>query len=52
MGIFESITHKEEIENLLNEAQEKYDSAKNTFESQKKRTAKMMGVSKTVKPKI
>lgn len=42
MGIFESITHKEEIEKLLNEAQSKYDSATKEFEAQKKKTTKRL----------
>ena len=32
MGILELITHKEEIENLLNDAQRIYDNAKNKFD--------------------
>lgn len=42
MGVFEFITHKEEIENLLNEAQSMYDKAQNKFESQKKHTTKRL----------
>lgn len=42
MGIFESITHKEEIEKLLNEAQSKYDSATKEFAVQKKKTTKRL----------
>lgn len=38
MGLFESITHKEEIQNLLDEAQRKFDASLNKFESQKKET--------------
>ena len=40
VGLLEPITHKEEIESLLNEAQSMYDNAKNKFESQKKQTTK------------
>lgn len=39
MGLLEPITHKEEIENLLNEAQTKYDTALNNFSKQKDKTA-------------
>ena len=42
MGIFESITHKEEIQQLLNDAQESYDKAKRQFESQKEKTSKSL----------
>lgn len=42
MGLLEPITHKEEIEGLLNEAQSMYDNAKNKFESQKKQTTKRL----------
>jgi len=42
MGLFESITHKEEIEQLLNEAQSIYDNAKKRFESQKEQTTKRL----------
>lgn len=38
MGITEAITHKEEIQQLLDSAQRIYDDAKNKFESQKKTT--------------
>lgn len=38
MGIFEPITHKEEIDRLLSDAQDKYDTAKKEFENQKKKT--------------
>jgi len=38
MGLLEPITHKEEIENLLNEAQTKYDTALNDFNKQKGKT--------------
>lgn len=38
MGLLEPITHKEEIERLINEAQTLYDSAKKKFESQKEQT--------------
>ena len=39
MRLLEPITHKEEIENLLNEAQTKYDTALNNFNKQKDKTA-------------
>ena len=42
MGLLEPITHKEEIESLLNEAKLMYDNAKNKFESQKKQTTKCL----------
>ena len=42
MGIFEGITHSEEINELLNDAQIQYDNAKNRLESQKKNTTKYM----------
>ncbi|MBD5506865.1 MAG: hypothetical protein HDR05_02105 [Lachnospiraceae bacterium] len=42
MGLLEPITHKEEVESLLNEAQSMYDNAKNKFESQKKQTTKSL----------
>ncbi|SKC04686.1 hypothetical protein SAMN06296386_11577 [Lachnospiraceae bacterium] len=42
MGIFEGITHSEEIQELLNDAQSKYDSAKNMLESQKRSTTKSL----------
>ena len=42
MGIFEGITHAEEIEELLTDAQSKYDNAQNRMESQKKRTTKSL----------
>lgn len=38
MGILEPITHKEEIETLLNEARQKYEASIKQFESQKKKT--------------
>ncbi len=38
MGIFESITHKEEIQSLLDDAQTKFNTAKRKLEIQKKRT--------------
>lgn len=38
MGLLEPITHKEEIENLINEAKSKYEASKNQFEYQKKET--------------
>lgn len=40
MGLLEPITHKEEIENLINEAQSTYDNAKKKFENQKEKTTK------------
>ena len=42
MGLLEPITHKEEIESLLNEAQHKYDDATKRLEDQKSRTAKSL----------
>ena len=42
MGIFEGITHSEEIEELLTDAQSKYDDAQHRMESQKKRTTKSL----------
>lgn len=42
MGIFEGITHSEEINELLNDAQIQYDNAKNRLESQKKNTTKSL----------
>ena len=42
MGLFEPITHKEEIETLLNEAQQKYDTSMHKFESQKKKTTQSL----------
>lgn len=42
MGLFESITHKEEIQQLLNEAQNLYDNAKQNFENQKIKTTKCL----------
>lgn len=42
MGLIESITHKEETQNLLNDAQRIYDNAQNQFETQKKRTTKCL----------
>ncbi len=39
MGVLEPITHKEEIEKLINDAQSMYDSAVKKLENQKKRTA-------------
>lgn len=38
MGLFEPITHKEEIERLTSEAKSMYDKALNKFESQKRAT--------------
>ena len=42
MGLFERITHKEEIQNLLDEAQQKYDSALSRLESQKRVTTRSL----------
>ena len=42
MGIFEGITHSEEIEELLTDAQSKYDDAQRRMESQKRRTTKSL----------
>ncbi len=42
MGLLEPITHKKEIEDLLTEAQEKYDSSMRKFEDQKKQTTKSL----------
>lgn len=42
MGILEPITHKEEIQNLINDAQKIYDDAKGRFESQKTKTTKSL----------
>lgn len=42
MGLLEPITHKEEIETLLNEAQQKYDASINRFESQKKKATQSL----------
>ncbi len=42
MGILEPITHKEEIQELLDNAQKVYDGAKNKFDSQKKSTSKSL----------
>ena len=36
MGIFEGITHSEEIQELLNDAQAQYNNAKSKLDSQKK----------------
>lgn len=38
MGLLEPITHKEEIDQILNDARQKYDGATKKFESQKKAT--------------
>ena len=40
MGIFEGITHSEEIQELLDDAQSQYDSAKGRLDTQKKNTTK------------
>lgn len=42
MGLLEPITHKEEIEGLINEAQSKYDAAQKNFEEQKEKTTKSL----------
>ena len=42
MGIFEGITHSEEIEELLTDAQSKYDDAQYRMESQKERTTRSL----------
>jgi hypothetical protein len=42
MGLLEPITHKEEIEKLLNEAKQKYDASLKRFESQKKKTTQSL----------
>ena len=39
MGLLEPITHKEEIETLINDAQSQYDDAKQRLENQKGKTA-------------
>ena len=40
MGLLEPITHKKEIEELLNSAQYMYNESKSKFEKQKEDTAK------------
>ncbi|WP_022770115.1 hypothetical protein [Butyrivibrio sp. NC2007] len=42
MGIFEGITHSEEIQELLDDAQSQYDSAKGRLDTQKKNTTKSL----------
>lgn len=42
MGLLEPLTHKEEIENLLTDAQHIYDTAKGKFETQKDKTSKSL----------
>ena len=42
MGLTEFITHKEEIDDLLNDAQEKYDNAQKRFNEQKDKTTKQL----------
>lgn len=42
MGLLEPITHKQEIQDLLDEAQSKYDSSKKRFESQKEKTTQSL----------
>jgi hypothetical protein len=42
MGLLEPITHKEEIEKLLNEAKQKYDASLKRFESQKKKNTQSL----------
>ena len=44
MGLLEPITHKEEIEGLINEAQSKYDAAQKNFEEQKEKTTKSLEI--------
>jgi hypothetical protein len=44
MGLLEPITHKEEIEQLLSDAQHKYDEATLKFERQKKTTTNKMEI--------
>ena len=42
MGLLEPITHKEEIQKLLSDAQQIYDTAKNKFDSQKDKTSQSL----------
>ena len=49
MGLLEPITHKEEIEGLLNEAQTSYDASLKKFEDQKNKTTKSLKALGTVK---
>ena len=42
MGLLEPITHKEEIQKLLDDAQHIYDTSKAKFESQKEKTSKSL----------
>ncbi len=42
MGLFEKITHKEEIESLISEAERVYYNAQNNFDNQKEATAKSL----------
>lgn len=42
MGLLEPITHKEEIDGLINEAQTKYDASVKRFEDQKEKTSKSL----------
>lgn len=42
MGLFESITHKEEIQNLIDDAIRIYDNATKRFEAQKEQTTKSL----------
>lgn len=42
MGLLEPITHKEEIQNLIDDAQKIYDNAQKQFESQKVKTTKSL----------
>ena len=44
MGLLEPITHKEEIEGLINEAQSKYDAAQKNFEEKKEKTTKSLEI--------
>lgn len=42
MGLLEPITHKEEIESLVNDAQHKYDDATRRLEEQKEKTSRSL----------
>ena len=50
MGLLEPITHKKEIEELLNSAQYMYNESKSKFEKQKEHTAKELEQLGQVKP--
>ena len=52
MGLLEPITHNEEIQSLLDDAQRIYDDAKNKFENQKKKTTKRLETLGKVKVKV